>query len=130
LKSDPFIVSNKGCKDLLQEMKKEGRKHWEIMGIMLSLSNHEEMEYLFYGLDLVFMRPEFIILEFKVFFDRSDQEHLTECLNRIDRIYRYLKRIGYMSNHNAVREFVEKSTDSKSQISYYIWGIRMNMFEI
>jgi hypothetical protein len=99
-------------------MKKEGRKHWKIMGIMLSLSNHEEMEYLFYGLDLVFMSATFIILEFKVFFDRSNHDNLTECLNGIDRIYRYLMRIGYMPNHNAVRKLVEKATDLRSLIIF------------
>jgi hypothetical protein len=164
-KQQEKMISNENCKDVLQEIKKEGKKHWEIMGIVFSTASGlsiQEMEYLLYGLDLIFMRPKFILLEFKVINsgknnnNGKEEEKEAEIVKKsviesINRVMKYLRRIGYLANHSfdeknpfdSNSDHGTKNNNSKEKIRcsvkengkqietvYYVWGIRMNLFEL
>jgi lipopolysaccharide biosynthesis glycosyltransferase len=164
-KQQEKMISNENCKDVLQEIKKEGKKHWEIMGIVFSTASGlsiQEMEYLLYGLDLIFMRPKFILLEFKVINsgtnnnnDKEEEKEATivkkSVIESINRVMKYLRRTGYLANHSfdeknpfaTTSDNGTKNNNSKEKVRcsvkengkqietvYYVWGIRMNLFEL
>eukprot|EP00596_Hydrurales_sp_CCMP1899_P001380 CAMPEP_0119046694 /NCGR_PEP_ID=MMETSP1177-20130426/48300_1 /TAXON_ID=2985 /ORGANISM="Ochromonas sp, Strain CCMP1899" /LENGTH=105 /DNA_ID=CAMNT_0007020205 /DNA_START=166 /DNA_END=479 /DNA_ORIENTATION=- len=61
------VNMNHGCVDFLEEIKEGGKKHWDVIGITIDhqpslLNPNTSSLSILKGLDLVFMRPKFILI--------------------------------------------------------------------
>eukprot|EP01040_Poterioochromonas_malhamensis_P005654 gene5654-6076_t len=128
--------SPNSCIDILQDIKSEGRRHWEMASIVIDLkeseSNEEIMrikttEEIVYGLDLIFMRPRIILIAFTVHKWNSDVFQAFRDASK--RISQYLTRYGYIIRQN-FDESKLFDLSCEAEMRLYIWAVRMNLFEL
>lgn len=135
----PAPVNDAQCHSVLYEIKSQGHKHWDVIGISLDIHGdgiiYDESKKvaslrILRALDLEFMRPKVIIVRLLLSGDtsgRNDSEHedVVETL-------RILHRNGYMAFEDNVSSYcVGKSGHEKTVKGVYrcILATRANYFE-
>lgn len=105
---------NSGCLDVLNFLKLQKYKHWDVVGMVIDKKNAPETMYILNGLNMAYLRPKFLIVHI-------ESSSFTVTNNAILQIQKFFNRNGFHHSY-----FVDNLDESHHG---WIWGSRVSLLE-